>query len=180
MAITPGERSPAPVPAQGIVVDASACEVDDLAPCGGVRVTAAGGEGWTALVERAVAEGWPGLEALPDGPVDVAEAVRGNVAAHGRSVGEQVASVRSWDHELGAQKTFAWADCGFTDGGSRFQELLPGEQGDQLRYEILDVTFLFKEGDLTAPVIDHDLIRLLGIVPGERARLAEVREVLRS
>lgn len=158
-----------PIPA--IRVDDSACAVDDLAPCGGVTVTAAGEQDWEELVHRAVRSGWPGLEALPLTASTVAEAVRHNISAYGRSVDEVVASVRTWDLRSDGQRTFAWADCGFGPGTSRFDEVREQRQ----RYQILEVTFLFKMGDLSDPIADADLARALGVEPGKRVPLGAVR-----
>jgi UDP-N-acetylmuramate dehydrogenase len=160
-----------PPPIAGFVIDDSACEADNLAYCGGVQVTVAGGEPWGIVVERAVAEGWTGIEALSGIPGTVADVVVENGRAHGRAVADTVASVRTWDRALAAQRTFAAVDCGFVPGGSRFRERL----GDGARYEILDVAFLFKQGDLSAPV-DQTLADALGIDAGARVPLAAVRE----
>lgn len=159
----------------GVRVDDSACDVDGLSPCGGVTVTAPGDQAWDELVALAVASSWPGLEWLSGTRGDVAEVVRTNATAHGQSVGDVVASVRTWDRSTDAQRTLAWGDCRFGPGTSRLQELLPDGQE---RYEILDVTLLFKQGDLTAPLQDEELAELLGVTVGERVRLGAVREAL--
>lgn len=159
------------LPIAGFVVDDSACETDDLAYCGGVQVTVGGGEAWGVVVERAVSSGWTGVEALAGLPGTVADVVVENGRAHGRAVADTVASVRTWDRALAAQRTFAAVDCGFVPGGSRFRERL----GDGARYEILDVAFLFKQGDLSAPV-DQTLADALGIDAGARVPLAALRE----
>lgn len=162
-------------PISGITVDDSACSVDDLAQCGGVQVTAGAAEDWDQLVERAVASGWTGVEALSGIPGAVADVVRGNAAAHGQQIADSVTSVRTWDHERDAQKTFPWANCGFGPATSVFQEAL---SDGSPRYEILDVTFLFRQGELTAPVHDEALAGLLGIGPGERSTIRDVREAV--
>ncbi|AXH96972.1 UDP-N-acetylmuramate dehydrogenase [Ornithinimicrobium avium] len=159
----------------GIVVDDSACDVDDLSPCGGVRVTVPGEQRWDELVELAVGSEWPGLELLSGVPGTVAEVVRANVAAHGQEPSGTVASVRTWDRSTDAQRTFAWGDCRFGPGTSQLQETLPGGRG---RYQILDVTFLFKQGDLTAPVRDAQLAALLGVRPGHRVPITAVRSAV--
>lgn len=155
-----------------IVVDDSACDPDDLSPCGGVAVTVPAGQPWDALVELAVTSGWPGVEALSGVLGTVADVVRANVTAHGQAATDVVSSVRTWDRQTDAQRTFAWADCGFDAKRSRFQELL---SGGRERYDILDVSLLFKQGDLTAPITDEDLAERVGATPGERVPLNEVR-----
>ena len=155
-----------------IVVDDSACDPDDLSPCGGVAVTVSGAEHWDVLVERAVTSGWPGVEALSGVLGTVADIVRANARAHGQAATDVVSSVRTWDRQTDAQRTFAWVDCGFDAGSSRFQELLPDGRE---RFDILDVSLLFKQGDLTAPITDEDLASRVGATLGERVPLHEVR-----
>ena len=160
------------LPVPGFIVDDSACEVDDLAFCGGVQVTVAAGEQWSAVVERAVAEGWTGVEALDGVPGTVADVVRANGAAHGQEVADTVAAVRTWDRAVDAQRTFPAVDCAFVDGGSRFQEQLAD---GALRYDLLDVAFLFRQGDYSAPIVDEVLAGALDVAVGARVPLADVR-----
>lgn len=160
------------LPIAGFVIDDSACDVDDLAFCGGVQVTVAADESWDGLVERAVAEGWMGVEALSGIPGTVADVVRANSAAYGQAVADTVASVRTWDRVADAQRTFPAVECAFVDGGSRFQE--PLDDGG-LRYELLDVAFLFRQGDFSAPIVDGVLAGALSVAVGARVPLAEVR-----
>ncbi|MHA6523337.1 hypothetical protein [Tessaracoccus sp. G1721] len=162
----------ASLPIAGFVIDDSACETDDLAFCGGVQVTVGADEAWDELVERAVAEGWTGIEALAGIPGTVADVVRVNGAAHGQAVADTLASVRTWDRAADAQRTFPVVDCGFVEGGSRFQEQL-GDGGP--RYQLLDVAFLFRQGDVSRPVVDSVLAGALSVAVGARVPLADVR-----
>ncbi|HSO69431.1 MAG TPA: FAD-binding protein [Arachnia sp.] len=160
------------LPIAGFVIDDSACDADDLAFCGGVQVTVAAGERWDGLVERAIAGGWTGVEALSGIPGTVADVVRDNLVAHAQAVADTVASVRTWDRAADAQRTFPAVECAFVKGGSRFQEEL-GDGG--LRYELLDVAFLFKQGDFSTPIVDEALAGALSVAVGARVPLAEVR-----
>lgn len=153
-----------------ILVDASACDLDDLAPCGGVDVKVGSDVDWRELVQRAVTSSWPGVERLDDVPGTVGDVVRENTERHGQAVGDVVASVGTWDRAEDRARTFAFSECRFAPGSSRFQERLPdGEH----RYDILDVAFLFQQGDKTAPIRDPELAAQLGIEPGERLTLSE-------
>lgn len=160
-----------------ISVDASACELDDLAPCGGVDVTVGGDVDWGEFVQRAVASSWPGVERLGEVPGTVADTVRANAEVHGQAVADVVASVATWDREAQRPQTFAFAECAFGPGRSRFQEQLAD---GQLRYDVLDVSFLFQQGDLTTPIREPELAAALGIEPGERVPLAEYATRLRA
>lgn len=136
--------------------------------CGGVLVTVAAGEPWDPFVARAVAEGWVGLEALSGIPGAVGSTPIQNVGAYGQEVAQTIASVRTWDRVDGRQRTFAAADCGFGYRHSRFK-------AEPERYVVLDVTFQLRVGALGAPVAYAELARTLGVEPGERAPLADVR-----
>lgn len=163
-------------PITGIIVDDSACEVDDLAPCGGVQVTVPATEDWETLVARAVDSGWVGVESLSGIAGTVGDVVRANGAAYGQAVADTVTSVRTWDRAADAQKTFPLVDCHFGPATSCFHEVL---DDGSMRFDILDVAFLFRQGDLTAPVLDQSLARLLDIAVGGRVPLAAVREAVR-
>lgn len=153
-----------------IVVDASACELDDLAPCGGVDVRVGGDVDWGEFVQRAVTSSWPGIERLGGVPGTVADVVRANAEVRGQAVADVVASVGTWDRAAQRTRTFAFVECEFGPSTSRFQELLPdGER----RYDILDVSFLFEQGDKTRPIRDPELAALLRIEPGDRLPLTE-------
>jgi UDP-N-acetylmuramate dehydrogenase len=65
-------------------------------------------------------------------------------------------------------RTFAGADCGFAYRTSRFK-------ADPDRHVVLDVTFQLRRGTLGAPVQYAELARALGVEPGQRAPLGEVR-----
>ncbi|QWZ07016.1 UDP-N-acetylmuramate dehydrogenase [Nocardioides panacis] len=139
--------------------------------CGGAMVTVAAGEPWDPFVERAVREGWVGVEALSGIPGSVGATPVQNVGAYGQEVADTVASVRCWDRVDRVQRTFAAADCGFGYRTSRFKQ-------DPDRHVVLDVTFQLRLGDLSAPVRYAELARTLGVEVGARAPLAAVREAV--
>lgn len=169
------ERQPLGVPTIGVSVDASGCDVDDLVVCAAVQVRVGADEAWDPLVERAVASGWIGIESLAGMGGSVADVTRDNASGHGQAVADTVVAVRTWDRETDTQRTFPLVECGFRPGGSRFQEVLADGSP---RFEILDVAFLFKQGDLTGPVWDPALAGTLGIQVGQRVPLTEVRDVV--
>lgn len=154
-------------------VNADGCDVDALVYCGAVTVTISADQDWDAFVAEAVAQEWVGVEALSGVSGDVGETVVANAAAFGQSVADTVASVKTWDQATDAQRTLAMADCEFTPNGSRLsrERLADGRP----RFVPLTVDFLLKQGDLTVPIQDAGLAELLGVAPGERAPLAEVR-----
>ena len=143
----------------------------DDATCGGVLVTVAAGESWDPFVATAVDRGWVGVEALSGVPGSVGATPIQNVGAYGQEVSQTVATVRVWDRVLQGVRTFAAADCGFGYRTSRFK-------ADPGRHVVLEVTFQLRQGELGAPVAYAELARTLGVDPGTRAPLADVREAV--
>jgi UDP-N-acetylmuramate dehydrogenase len=143
----------------------------DQDTCGGAVVTVAAGEPWDPLVARAVSSGWVGLEALSGIPGSVGATPVQNVGAYGQEVSDTIASVRCWDRHEDRQRTFAAGECRFGYRSSRFKE----EPG---RHVVLAVTFQLRLGSRSAPVRYAELARTLGVEPGERAPLEQVREAV--
>ena len=152
-------------------VTADSDDPDDLACLGAVTVTVAAGESWDRFVARAVESRWVGIEALSGIPGQVGATPIQNVGAYGQEVSQTLAQVRTYDRGEGALRTFAADECGFGYRTSRFKQ----EPG---RYVVLDVSFLFRQGTLGAPVAYAELARALGVEPGERAALADVRRAV--
>jgi UDP-N-acetylmuramate dehydrogenase len=153
----------------GITADAD--DPDDLACLGAVTVTVAAGESWDDLVAHAVKQGWVGVEALAGIPGLVGATPIQNVGAYGQEVSQTIAQVRTWDRGESALRTFSASECGFGYRTSRFKQ-------EPLRYVVLDVTFLLRQGTLGAPVQYAELARTLGVEIGERAPLPDVREAV--
>lgn len=100
-----------------------------------VEVTAAAGEDWDALVARAVAAGWAGLECLSGIPGRVGATPIQNVGAYGQDVSETIVRVRCLELATGATVELAGDACGFGYRDSRFKA------GDRGRFAILAVTY---------------------------------------
>jgi len=147
----------------GVTADADAC--------GGAVVRVAAGEPWDDLVVRAVEQGWIGVEALSGIPGLVGATPIQNVGAYGQEVSETVASVRCWDRQAGEVRTLFNRDCRFGYRTSRLKQ----EPG---RWVVLEVVLQLRLGDLGTPVRYAELARRLGIEPGARAPLADVRDAV--
>ena len=148
---------------RGVEVDTDACS--------GATVTLAAGEEWDPFVERAVREGWVGVEALSGIPGLAGAVPIQNVGAYGQEVAQTVASVRTYDRVDRRMRTFAASECGFAYRASRFKSQ-PG------RYVVLSVTFQFALGELSAPIRYAELARRLGVQPEDRAKARDVREAV--
>jgi len=144
---------------------------DDDPTCGGVVVQVSAGEEWDAFVATAVARRWVGVETLSGIPGSVGATPIQNVGAYGQEVSQTISRVRVWDRRLRGVRTFAAADCGFGYRTSRFK-------ADPSRHVVLDVTFQFRQGELGAPVGYAELARTLGVEPGARAPMADVRRAV--
>ena len=143
----------------------------DQDACSGAMVTVAAGMGWDAFVAHAIGQEWVGIEALSGIPGTIGATPIQNVGAYGQEVAETIASVRCWDRVEGTLKTIAAADCGFGYRTSWFKQ-------NPQRYVILTVTFQFRIGDLSAPVKYAELARTLGVEPGQRTQMTNVRETV--
>ena len=139
--------------------------------CGGAWVTAAAGESWDSLVERSVAEGWAGVEALSGIPGSVGATPIQNVGAYGQEAADVIARVRTFDRVDGVQRTFAAADCGFGYRTSRFK----AEPG---RFLILEVTLQMRLSEESEPIRYTELAHALGTELGSRATLVGVRDAV--
>ncbi|MFL6155513.1 MAG: UDP-N-acetylmuramate dehydrogenase [Marmoricola sp.] len=143
----------------------------DADACGGAVVRVAAGESWDDLVQRAVTEGWLGIEALSGIPGQAGSTPIQNVGAYGQEVSSVVASVRCWDRHANAVQTLFAHDCRFGYRTSRFKQ----EPG---RFVVLEVVFQFRLGDLGGAVAYAELADRLGVQVGDRAPAAEIREAV--
>jgi UDP-N-acetylmuramate dehydrogenase len=139
--------------------------------CSGAMVHVAAGEDWDAVVQRAIAEQWSGLESMSGIPGLAGSTPVQNVGAYGHEVAETIASVRIWDRSENVVRTIFAADCGFSYRNSRFK-------ADPSRYVVLEVSFQLALGELSAPVGYAELARVLDVEPGSRAPMNEVREAV--
>jgi UDP-N-acetylmuramate dehydrogenase len=144
---------------------------DDEPSCGGAVVRVAAGESWDTFVATAGEHGWIGVEALSGIPGSVGATPIQNVGAYGQEVSQTISSVRVWDRRLRGFRTFAAADCGFGYRTSRFK-------ADPGRHVVVEVTFQFRQGTLGAAVTYAELASALGVEPGARATMTDVRRAV--
>ena len=105
-----------------------------------ITVEAAAGVRWDDLVDRAVREGWAGLECLSGIPGDVGATPIQNVGAYGQEVAETITSVRAVDRATGGPVELDRAACGFGYRDSIFKR----EAKD--RYVVVAVRFALRPG----------------------------------
>ncbi|MDL4776336.1 MULTISPECIES: UDP-N-acetylmuramate dehydrogenase [Thermomonosporaceae] len=137
---------------------------------GRLLVRAQAGEEWEPFVARCVADGLAGIECLSGIPGRVGATPIQNVGAYGQDVSETIVQVRGYDRETRKVVTLDHAACRFTYRHSAFK-------GSD-RYVVLDVTYALRESDESQPVAYAELARKLGVEPGARAPLKEVRDAV--
>ncbi len=157
-------------PGTVVQVATAGVSVESADLCGGVMVRVAAGENWDAFVDRAVHEGWSGIEALSGIPGGTGATPVQNVGAYGQEVAQTIASVRVWDRHEQQVRTVSNLDCAFTYRHSLFKA--------SDRYVVLDVLFQLIPGELSQPVGYADLAAQLGVGVRERVPLSEAREAV--
>jgi UDP-N-acetylmuramate dehydrogenase len=124
----------------GLVVHLQVRGVQAVPTEGAIEVTAGAGEPWDPLVERAVAEGWAGVECLSGIPGLVGATPIQNVGAYGQDVSETITRVRVLDLRTGEVDDLTREECRFGYRDSRFK------REDRGRFVILAVTYRLRPG----------------------------------
>ncbi|HET9102563.1 MAG TPA: UDP-N-acetylmuramate dehydrogenase [Solirubrobacteraceae bacterium] len=137
---------------------------------GRVRMTVAAGEPWDELVQGSAHDGLAGIECLAGIPGSTGATPIQNVGAYGQQVASTVVAVRAYDRRAGCVVQLAAADCGFGYRTSRFRS--------DARFVVLEVTYELERSVRARPLRYPELARALGVGPGERPPLAEVREAV--
>ena len=130
-----------------------------------VRVTAAAGEPWDALVESCVARGLAGIECLSGIPGSVGGTPIQNVGAYGQEVATTIDAVTVLDRRDASARRIRGAECGFAYRQSRFK------REDAGRCIVLEVEFLLRPGG--APTLAYP--ELVAALAGSEATLAAAR-----
>lgn len=152
--------------------------VEEADFCGGAGVLVQAGAGWDELVAMAVDRGLSGLEALSGIPGSVGATPVQNVGAYGSEVADTIATVQVWDRTEARVRTLANRDCGFAYRDSLFKRAATAGPDGMDRYVVLRVGFQLPVNDLSAPVRYAELAGRLGVEPGQRASLGQVREAV--
>lgn len=144
---------------------------DDVAACSGAFMTVAAGESWDAFVETTIGTRQVGIEALSGIPGLVGATPIQNVGAYGQEVSQTIARVRVYDRQERRVVTRSAVECHFGYRTSLFK-------ASPARFVVLTVSFQFRLGTLSTPVRYAELARTLGIEPGERAPMSDVRDAV--
>ncbi|WP_344934962.1 UDP-N-acetylmuramate dehydrogenase [Sphaerisporangium flaviroseum] len=152
----------------GLVIRVSSRGVDVRDDGDHVVVTAEAGEDWDALVARAVAEGWSGVECLSGIPGLVGSTPIQNVGAYGQDVSQTVAGVRVYDRRAREVLDLDAGQCGFAYRHSSFK-------ADLARFVVVSVTYSLEKSDKSGLVAYKELATKLGVEIGDRVALHEAR-----
>ena len=148
----------------GTVVQMAQTEFD----IDGDLVTASAGVEWEPLVERVVAEGLAGIEALSGIPGSVGGTPVQNVGAYGALTPHVLESVSVFDRTTGEVERWGPERCGF---GSHRQSVFKHSD----RWVVLEVTYRLRRSGQSAPIEFEGLVKQLGIGKGGTASPADVR-----
>jgi UDP-N-acetylmuramate dehydrogenase len=135
-----------------------------------VVVDVAAGEDWDALVDRAVAEGWSGLECLSGIPGLVGATPIQNVGAYGREVSQMITRVNAFDRSRSAHVDLDPTECAFGYRTSIFK-------GTD-RWIVTGIELTLEVSPESAPIRYEELARALSVVPGARAPASRARETV--
>ncbi|MGW4412794.1 UDP-N-acetylmuramate dehydrogenase [Nonomuraea sp. NPDC004702] len=136
-----------------------------------VLLTVEAGQDWDRLVERAVAEGWSGIECMSGIPGLVGSTPIQNVGAYGQEVAQTIRCVRAYDRLTRQVVDLEARQCGFSYRDSAFKR-------DLSRHVVLAVTYALDVSDMSGPVAYQELAGRLGVELGDRVPLGPAREAV--
>ncbi|MDB5168955.1 MAG: UDP-N-acetylpyruvoylglucosamine reductase [Candidatus Saccharibacteria bacterium] len=110
-----------------------------------VYVTIGAGENWDSAVERCVAAGYTGIEALSLIPGTAGATPIQNVGAYGQEIAQTLVTIEAFDTQARDFVTVSAADCGFGYRTSRFKT------SDKGRFFITAITLHLTKGNPQPP-----------------------------
>jgi UDP-N-acetylmuramate dehydrogenase len=108
-------------------------------------LTIGSGESWDAVVERSVAAGLTGIEALSMIPGSAGATPIQNVGAYGQEIADTLVTVEAYDTQASDFVTLRASDCGFSYRTSRFKTT------DRGRFFITSITLHLTKGNSEPP-----------------------------
>jgi UDP-N-acetylmuramate dehydrogenase len=110
-----------------------------------VYLTVGAGENWDSVVERSVAAGLTGIEALSLIPGTAGATPIQNVGAYGQEISQTLTTVEAFDTQVKDFVTLPNLDCGFSYRNSRFKS------ADRGRFFITSLTLHLTKGNPMPP-----------------------------
>lgn len=108
-------------------------------------ITVGAGENWDSVVERSVAAGLTGIEALSLVPGSTGATPVQNVGAYGQEIAQTLVSIEAYDRQAGQFVTIPNSDCAFGYRTSRFKT------NDKNRFFIMAITLHLMKGNPQPP-----------------------------
>lgn len=108
-------------------------------------LTIGAGEDWDSVVERSVAAGLTGIEALSLIPGTAGATPVQNVGAYGQEISQTLATIEAYDSQVSSFVTIPVSECGFGYRTSRFKTT------DHGRFYITSVTLHLTKGNPLPP-----------------------------
>ena len=108
-------------------------------------LTVGAGESWDSVVDRSVAAGLTGIEALSLVPGTAGATPVQNVGAYGQEIAQTLVSIEAYDRQTNQFVTIPNSDCAFGYRSSRFKTT------DKGRYFIMAVTLHLMKGNPEPP-----------------------------
>ncbi|KQO96788.1 UDP-N-acetylmuramate dehydrogenase [Leifsonia sp. Leaf264] len=141
-----------------------------------VRLRVQAGEPWDDLVAYTVRHGWSGIEALSGIPGLAGAAPIQNIGAYGQEVSSALTAIEFLDYDSGEVERVAAADL---ELGYRTSVIKQGRQGVVVSIE-LELHDTAHERDvlgeeLGQPIAYAQLASTLGVQPGDRVSISQVR-----
>lgn len=133
-------------------------------------VSAFAGESWDGFVAQMVEAKLCGVECLSGIPGLVGATPIQNVGAYGQEVADTISLVRVLDRRTGEIESVEPKACGFAYRTSAFK-------GSE-RWVVLEVQFQLARSAESMPLMYPELARVLGVAPGGRAPLVDVRSTV--
>ncbi|MET0136334.1 MAG: UDP-N-acetylmuramate dehydrogenase [Kibdelosporangium sp.] len=140
----------------------------DCTAAGTIQLTAEAGENWDSVVAQTVNAGLGGIECLSGIPGLVGATPVQNVGAYGVEVSEVLVSVDLLDRASGEVRTLTADQLGLAYRTS----VLKGTD----RAVVLRVRFQLADTGMSAPIRYAELANTLGVAPGERVPVGQVRQ----
>lgn len=110
-----------------------------------IYLTVGAGEVWDSVVQRSVAAGLTGIEALSLIPGKTGATPVQNVGAYGQDISQTLTTIEAFDSQAGELVTLSASDCAFGYRTSRFKTT------DHGRFFIISITLHLRRGDPLPP-----------------------------
>ncbi|MCW2523921.1 MAG: UDP-N-acetylmuramate dehydrogenase [Frankiales bacterium] len=154
----------------GVVIRVGSQTLSTVDTDDGMELRVDAGVEWDTLVQRCIQLGLSGLETMSGIPGLVGATPVQNVGAYGAEIADVLTGLTVYDRLERVVESWSPQRCQFGFRTSAFKHTD--------RYVVLDVSIAASSSALSGPIRYLELARRLGIEPGQRAPLEQVRETV--